>query len=376
MTLGLPVVVMGGIAVVGACTPDKLQIPQDDGGTSAEACGTPSPGTFPKGDCATDQDNGPPTCHSSSACMINEAVCGSKATCLPMSTNKGKEVLDFRIRRLSVLAPKALASGTIQTAVIDHGITLGAKQCGENGDGSFTWLFRVDKSANTVKTGGSPPTTDPFGIGYCFADTVVGGNRISPVTGKISFTGNTFGSDTIPKLTVPIFVANDPNQLILLPLSGVAVKDVTISNDGDCIGSFNPSALDDLCFDSRSDCSRWHTAGALAGYITLEEADTVPIPQLGNKSLCVMLTGGSAGPDNKCIRVNGKIKDPGDYCSTSGKAGDCQDSYWLAATFAAAAVKIKDASTDPLCMGGTAGDGGMGDGGGDAGNDASDAAHD
>jgi hypothetical protein len=292
-----------------------------------------------------------------------------------MATNAGKDQMDFRIRRLSVLTPSALASTTIQVAIVDHGINLNAKACGENGDGAFTWLFHVDKTAGQVKTGGSPPTTDPFGAGYCFADLIAPGGttHVAPVSGKITFdsTGTKFSSEVIDHLIVPIFVANDVNQLIMLPLSGVGLKDVTISNNGDCIGSFNFSALDDQCADSRSDCSRWHTGGALAGYITLEEADTVAIPQLGGNSLCIMLTGGTPTADKKCARdASNQIKAKGDFCSTTKMPGGCQDSYWLAATFAASAVKIKPSSSDPLCSGAVSpSDGGTDSGSPDAGHD-------
>ena len=68
-----------------------------------------------------------------------------------------------------------------------------------------------------------------------------------------------------------------------------------------------------------------------------------------------------------------KIIAKGDYCSTSNKPGDCQDSFWLSATFAAAAVKINDGSSEPTCQG--ASDGGT-DGGTDSGADSGDAAGD
>jgi hypothetical protein len=369
MTVGVAAAALGGVFAVAACSDDKIGIP-DSGAVSAQACGQPAAGTFPQANCRIDEDNGAPTCHATSACMINEAQCGSKSTCLPMADNSGKDQLDFRIRRLNVLAPKALASTTVQTAVVDHGISLGAAQCGEKGDGSFTWLFHIDKTAGTMTTGGSPPTTDPFG-GYCFADTTIqaSNKHIKPITGKITFTGDTFKSEVVDSLIVPIFVMNDVSQLILLPLSGVSVQDVTISANGNCIGSFNYSALDDMCVESRTDCEKWHTAGALGGYITLEDADTVFVPQL-NESLCALLTGDKDPMTEKCNRDGTAIKAKGDYCSTTKSAGGCMDSYWLTATFAAAAVKMKPASSDPLCMGASVGNDGGTDSGSDGGTDA------
>ncbi|MEO6420078.1 MAG: hypothetical protein ABIP39_11750, partial [Polyangiaceae bacterium] len=130
------------------------------------------------------------------------------------------------------------------------------------------------------------------------------------------------------------------------------------------------------CSDDISICSRWNTNGAIGGYIALEEADTVPIA-LVNRTLCAILTGDpddgpDAGSTKKCARENGQIRTKGDYCSVTKKAGDCQDSMWLSATFAASAVKINDGKTTDTCIPGTTP---MMDAGADA-ADASDASGD
>ncbi len=370
LTMGLPLTVVTAGILISACSSDKKIVQStDDSGVAAGACAAAA-GGFPEPSCST--DSVPPTCPNSMSCKI-EAMCGNTSTCMPLADNAGKSVLDFRFRRLTVITPEALASGFIQNVVVDHGITLNAKQCGEYGDGAFNWLIRIDKTTGMVTTGGAPPSTDPFGKGYCFAKTTASGSGIvvGPVTAKVNLTGNTFSSDPVAKLNVPIFVNGDPNQLIILPLSNVSVSKVSFSADGNCIGGFNYPALDKDCADSRSDCSRWHTDGALGGYITLEEADNVPIPQLGNKTLCVMLTKSTPGPDNLHCKRNAanKIDFEGDYCSSTKSAGGCKDSYWLAATFAASAVKIDDGSLDPLCHGGISGDGGTDSGSGDAATD-------
>jgi len=84
-----------------------------------------------------------------------------------------------------------------------------------------------------------------------------------------------------------------------------------------------------------------------------EEADNVSVTDL-NESLCALLTNDQGLPPpgsiKKCARdAANKIVAKGDYCSTSKKAGDCQDSYWLTATFAASAVNINDGSTTAVC---------------------------
>ena len=93
-------------------------------------------------------------------------------------------------------------------------------------------------------------------------------------------------------------------------------------------------------------CPKWFTNGALAGYITLAEADKVCVSVL-TESLCVLLTGSlgvacnvCGGASDKCCGAADFMK--GDYCSTTHAAGGCNDSDWLAATFAANAVKISN----------------------------------
>lgn len=311
------------------------------GGGACEA----KPGEIPKPDC----DNSENSCTGSGGCTIDEAKCGSKSTCLPLADNKGKDVLDFRIRRLNVATPPALASDFIQNSVINTNIDMAERICGEQGKGLFTWIMRIDKKNNTIVTGGAPPSRDVFGEGYCFARFEVGANKVEPVTGPIQFTSGTFRSLQPAKVNIPIFIDPSGDNVILLPITDVRVEGVTITEDGNCIGRFKETALDNSCFEDKSLCPRWGTSGSLGGYITLEEADGVLIRDLNNKSLCSFLAGET---DLKCAREGGKIKYQGDYCSTTKSAGGCADSMWLAATFAASAAKIFDGNgIIPKCSG-------------------------
>ncbi len=302
------------------------------------------PGEVPPPDC----DNSENKCESRPGCSIDEARCGSRSTCLPIGDNKGKDVLDFRIRRLKIATPEALAGELIQNTVVTLNIDLAEKSCGEQGKGLFTWLLRVDKKNNTLITGGAPPPTDAIGQGFCFARFDVGSNKVEPIQSTIAFTGDTFKSLQPQKVKIPIFLSSDVASVILLPITDVRVEGVKITDDGNCIGKMNDIALDPQCFDD-SLCSKWTTSGALGGFITLEEADGVKIRDLNNKSLCSFL----AGEAETCARDGaGKILFKGDYCSTDHQPGSCADSVWLAATFAASAVKIFDgAGTVPGCSG-------------------------
>lgn len=356
--LGWVVALAGGAAVVGvsaflgACEDEHRRSTPSDG--VAGSCNG-APGTFPASDC--DPSDNRCAQDPTGTCAIDNAKCGA-STCLPMANNTGS-VLDFRLRRLNIIAPPALTYGvnpTLQTAVINSAVDLKAKSCGEVGKGTFTWLLRIDKAAKTITTGGAPPSADPFGAGYCFYNhTVTVGTTpiaVKPVTVPLdpSSTDTKFTSTPLTKLFVPIFLDQAGTGVIILPLSNPVLKDVTVSENGNCVGALNPTALASDCTDVFSDCSKWKTAGSLGGYITLEEADTVFIKEL-NQSLCVVLT--KTAPNLNCARDGaGKVAAKGDYCSKTNKAGDCQDSYWLSATFAAASIKINDGSTTPTCQGG------------------------
>jgi hypothetical protein len=328
-------------------------------------------GLLPSATC--DGTNNPTGCNDvKPGCDIEPAAqCGDKNTCLPMADNTGKTTLDLRIRRLNVFSPATLAQPFVEKAIVDKGVNL--QQCGEGGDGSFNWLVRIDKSASTIRTGGAPPTADPFGLGFCFADTTSGAIHIQPVTAKyMAAQDGTLVTEMIPKLNVPIWLHGDRNTLVILPLTQVIIKGVQVSPEGNCIGSFNYAHVNADCTDSREDCARWTPAGSLGGFITLEEADGVELADLGGKSLCVLLTGKTSTTDPlKCPRDgSGKISATGDYCSSPAGPGGCLDSYWLSATFAASAVKINDGSGDDLCKGGTIQTDGGTEGGTDGGTDA------
>jgi hypothetical protein len=125
------------------------------------------------------------------------------------------------------------------------------------------------------------------------------------------------------------------------------------------------NALTAACADNYQTCSKWLTAGALTGYITLNNANNVQVLSLG-QTLCSLLevdTSGTpqTGPAGQSIKscktdANGNVTDKGNYCSKlpDGGAGPegCQDSVWLAATFAASAVNINDGTGVADCSGG------------------------
>lgn len=343
-----------GVAALAACgfEPPPKNTSTGGGGSGPGGPCKADPGELPEPNC----DNSDNEC-TGSGCAIDEAQCGAVASCLPTGDNAGKPVADLRIRSLIVSAPPPLASRLVQRAIITANIDLNARQCGERGNGAFNWLIRVDRERNLVTTGGAPPTNDPFGLGYCFYNhTTADGIEVTPQEIPVTFDGDTFTSEPIPKLRVPIFLNGDVNNVIVLPITNAVVSRVTMSDGDNCIGKFDLAALGSDCADEPSTCAKWKTAGAIGGYITIAEADDVNIADL-NQSLCVLLTGATKGPDGRCPRdESGELAIPeerrGDFCSTTQSAGGCRDAFWLAATFAASAAVIHEGGSVPECQGG------------------------
>jgi len=317
-----------------------------------------------------------------------------------MADNTGATVANLRMRKLLVTAPPALAfeppSHTfIQNTVIDVGINL-ADQCAEPGTGTFNWLLQIDTVKKTLTTGGAPLPKDPFGAGYCFVNATIEGLHVGSVTVPLTTNADgSYSSGVLDKLYVPIFVPptqmNATSSVVVLPLSKASVKNITLSDNGNCIGHYNANNVTPSpnnaygCVDTDDTaCVRWTTAGSLGGFITLDDANDVDVPQEG-KSLCLVLDqtapiDTSNPAEQRCkTDSNGHALAMGNFCSTSNspaEGGACADSFWLAATFAASAAKISATPNDPACMGevisgGDAGEeegGDAGTGGGDSGS--------
>ena len=153
--------------------------------------------------------------------------------------------------------------------------------------------------------------------------------------------------------------------MVIFPISEPAFRDVTLAEDGDCIGTININAstpgFTGVCANPQpigpSTCSRWHSNGTFAGYIQLATADTVLVAQL-NESLCVLLLGQGASDNGKPIaKCVPSAYTQGNFNSTTHQpcnGGSGCDSSWMSMQFAASAVKITSGPGVSLCN-----DGGM-----------------
>src|SRR5207344_1631545 len=98
---------------------------------------------------------------------------------------------------------------------------LDSPSCGDKGTGAFSWIMRVDPTANTIITGGAPPSPDPRNTGYCFYNYTIGGIPVSPAQSPITFDdAGAFSTSAITLLNVPIFLhadagAADPTNVVV-----------------------------------------------------------------------------------------------------------------------------------------------------------------
>ena len=310
--------------------------------SSDSSNGTP-PADTGGGSCGgtnIDRDNPPdpcgpdpaiPKCHSAA----EVAACPSDTACMA-STKQSGDVLNYRMGRIRLWAPEALLS--LSKLAVDPNVN---PKCMNGGNESFNWLLQVDKKNNTLTTGGAPITPDH--TTFSFSERSVSGAEIEavcagfvgpaltdlkPVTVPITFTGNTFSSGAIEKINIPIFEGTVP---IILPIQQGFIKNVTISADNNCIGSWNKDYWCD------GDSLGWTTGGTIVGKITVEDADKVPVKTAGCQSLCAILANDSSKTTGKlCKRgADGKIPNIGD-----ATVSVANDAFQLSATFSAFGVTI------------------------------------
>ncbi len=266
------------------------------------------------------------------------ASCPSDTACMAVAKQTG-DILNMRMGRIRLWAPDALLS--LAPLAVDPNVS---PKCANNGAETFNWLVQIDKKANTIKTGGAEKSADAKT--WAFSTKKVNGADLSgicpgfvgpadpidlsPITLPVVFTGNTFSSSKIDKINIPIFDASAPTPIVL-PIQQGIVKNVTISADGNCIGSWNKDYWCD------GDSLGWTTGGAIVGKITVEDADHIPVKSAGCQSLCAILANDASKVSGKtCKRgADGKIPNIGDATVTT-----TNDAFLLSATFSAYGANI------------------------------------
>lgn len=275
--------------------------------------------------------------------------------CIAFADNAASTKFAVRISQLTIEAPPALTNELVVN-LITKGITLNYPSCAAatgdpifTGDGTFSWILEIDKQNGELRTGGAKLEPDP-NKGYCFVNETIQSFPVAPFTVPLPVGGDgSFATMGTKAVTVPIYTdPKDASKVILLPLRGVRIFDGKLSADNNCVGTYNGANLDpvNLC-KPEATVPLFNNGAKLDGYITLEDADAVVIPELDNKTLCWLIAdAGNRGATN-CNRDAGNlITYKGDWCAGAtpddpGSAGGCGDSVKLAASFAASAATVR-----------------------------------
>jgi hypothetical protein len=298
----------------------------------------------------TGTTTGTSSCVKPTDCSLNNCKCAAADfECAGVVDNAGQTKFGLRMSELDITKPAALASGLVATIVAG---AVGPKDasCYLSGNGTFSWLLQFDTTAKTLKTGGAKPVDDVT-KGYDFINETIAGVAVAPITFDNTTPDATgmFATATGLDLYVPIYI--DATTVVILPLKAAKFSSGYLSTSQNCIGKFNSAGLDpmDGCLPGTGVPS-FITSGTkiganLSGMITLEDADKV-IVSSAKQSLCYLLAGSdptygvSDGTNMLCKRDSAnKITFPGDSCA-SGTG--CTDAMALAATFAAASIKINN----------------------------------
>lgn len=345
-----------GAACVGGCDALDSETPITcDGGTSCTdgavavvdagqetgRCAAATSPLTPPQNCGPNDEATPPncmgddavkSCPTSSPCMARVPVTGTTTT--------------LRVGKFRLWSPDALLS--LQSLIVDPLVN---PSCFNGGADSYNWILKVDTAANTITMGGSNVSKDG-GTTYQFLNSTVDsanyaticpgfvGNgttfQLQNATTSITFdsTGNTFSSNSIDTINMPIFNGDVP---LVLPLHNAVAKNVTLSGDKSCIGSWTQA---DWC---GAESAGWTTGGTFLAQITLDDADNIPVQQTGCSTLCSLLVNDPSKQtaDGKACKKDGTGHVPayGDTCV--GGTG-CNNAFWLSATFAAYEVTVLD----------------------------------
>jgi hypothetical protein len=306
---------------------------------------------------SSNTDNGGGSAGATGGCKPTAAECygagpdGPGNACLAKADNTGDKV-QLRLSQLQVSSPVALIQPFMQDAIITKKINLHQQACYQSGEAEFNILFELDTKAKTLTAGASIPQ-ELIGApkdGTCFAKFTdqSSGIDVGPVSTPFTVSGDTYSAN-FDKLVLPIYINPVQDSYALLPLHNVDVT-ATLSKDHDCVGSFRAADLQPpLCAPAEGEFA-WVNGGGFDAYITVAEADTVDIVDLG-ESLCVLLSGDPAtwkgtDPKHTCkgsdqYKATNQLPE-GDWCSSTNSASGCKDAWHLVTKFAASAIKIDD----------------------------------
>ena len=328
--------------LVAACDPI---IVGGGGGAGGSAPSTTSGGSV---SCANPTPVGLPP---AAICTPTNVTCGAASSvCLATAHAAAAPTFDMRVAQLTLSAPEALRHGIVQS-VFQGAVLLNRPLCNLGGSGAFNWLLHVDTSAGTLEVGAARGVADP-NMGYSFIhEAMTLGTStfpVAPVTTAATLDASC-GLESAPiDVFLPFFGGVGDSAFTIFPLRSLRFFDTVVTPDHDCIGAYNAAGLDPAnnCIGDEQHRT-FLDGGHFEAFISLEEADTVLVPVLG-QTLCVLLSDsapsfGDGGQPSKCKRDStGNIVLQGDWCSVTNQpaSGGCADAMRFAGSFAASGVAI------------------------------------
>ncbi len=298
-------------------------------------------------------------------CYPTDPSCGIPgSTCQSLVDQTSNSVKNLRINQIIVTAPKALASSTVQTLILDKNTYFKNAACYQDGlakGGLFNWLLQIDTVGNTLKTGGAQAPADPS-VGYSFFSGTVSSLMVAPITVPLTLTPMGTGEWTVqtamsfPKLYVPVFQTDPTLPPIILPISNGQINMGDLREGGNCIGRFrggagelvyDPGSMACLAGGDYSTNDMDNTNGGfylfvhgatLTGAITIAEADQVPLTSLPPVNgmpvtLCAFIAGISATQSACSMNMSAAM-------AASDTTVNGMPAFMLSAEISASGVKI------------------------------------
>jgi hypothetical protein len=268
-------------------------------------------------------------------------------TCIGLSENMSKGTFALRMTEIIAQKPAVFASGPLANALFPS-VPPNLPSCNLGGLGTFSWLLQFNLSAQTLTVGGAAPVADPT-QGYNFVAQTLDSIMVQPTILSDALVDGGFMANAGTEVDIPLFFDTNGDNYIVLPIGGMSLTG-TLSADSDCIGTYDPSALQKTNGCQPADGGHAFTPGGLVtGYVLLDEADSIEVSSV-SESLCVLLTGDptmygtTMGGETVCKRDGGgKVVFQGDWCSNTNSAATmtCADSMQLSLQFSAGSVLIK-----------------------------------
>ncbi len=286
-----------------------------------------------------------------SPCSPGSPACGPGSLCLSNVDQSTATVFGLRMAQLDLTLPAAFTHGALPGLLATSMLPDDAA-CNLDGMGTFSWLLRFDTVGGTLTTGAAPAMTDPA-AGFAFDDeTIPSGStsfHVAPAMLTAGVSPECAFTSSAGDVVLPVFADTSGSVALLLPLHQVAFTNGRLSADNGCIGRYDPQALDPSTGCKPNDPHPAFVDGAdVAGFIVLEEADTVAVPPL-DESLCALLADdpGYVSPSNSgavCKRAaSGDILFKGDWCAATNAQATpgCADAVRFSGSFAAIGVKMQ-----------------------------------